>query len=153
MILADDLGESTAFAGLRPDHLSVLERYAARRRIEVGSAVLRSGAPATEFFVVQSGLVAIEVQAADQGRVVIDTAGPRQLVGWSWLRPPYRWHFDAVASEPTEVIAVGAEPVRREMGEHHEFGYAVLDRFAQLAIDRLIATRLRLLDLYGTPSA
>ena len=87
----------------------------------------------------------------EPGRVplVIDRIGPGQAVGWSWMFPPYRWHFDARALEPVGAISVDAECLRAKAEADPAFGYLLMKRIAAVMLDRLQATRVRLLDVYG----
>ncbi len=71
------------------------------------------------------------------------------MIGWSWLFPPYRWHFDARALEVVRVTAFDGACLRGKCEADPAFGYALMSRFAQILIERLQWTRLRLLDLYG----
>jgi hypothetical protein len=81
--------------------------------------------------------------------MMITTLGAGELVGWSWLFPPYRWHFDARATELTRTIAFDGACLRDKCEQDHDLGYELMRRFASLMLDRLQATRLQLLDVYG----
>lgn len=151
MSLRSDLGECLALAELADEHLDVLASAATYEAVDEGHLLTAGGEPADRFYVVRQGRFFVELPGAGQGRVLIDSAGPQQIIGWSWLSPPYRWHFDTRASEAGEVVAVDAESTRRAMDADHDFGYSVLQCFSALAIDRLVHTRLRLLDLYAVP--
>ena len=151
MSLRSDLGECLALAELDDDHLDHLAAAAAYQELDDGALLTTSGEPATGFYVVRRGRFHVEMPGAGGGPLLIDSAGPQQIIGWSWLCPPYRWHFDTRASEPGTVVAVDAEATRRRMDDDHDFGYAMLQCFSALAIDRLVHTRLRLLDLYSVP--
>ena len=83
--------------------------------------------------------------------VVLDTARDGDVVGWSWLVAPYRWTFDALATEETSVIAFDGACLRGKCEADHELGYVLMQRFAQIILDRLQSARLQLLDVYGTP--
>jgi CRP-like cAMP-binding protein len=150
MNLIDELATIDAFRPLRPDQLGVLAAHARRVRLGGGEVLFRTGEPATELGVVRSGRLAVIVDAPGRHRVVLDTVEPDGLVGWSWLRQPATWHFDVIASVPSEVILFEAEPLRHRMRADHELGYVLLEHIVQVAVDRLLATRLRLLDLYAT---
>jgi CRP/FNR family cyclic AMP-dependent transcriptional regulator len=63
--------------------------------------------------------------------------------------PPYRWHFDARAVELTRAIALDGECLRGKCEEDHDLGYEIMKRFALVIAERLEATRLQLLDVYG----
>jgi CRP-like cAMP-binding protein len=66
-----------------------------------GNRVFREGDPADRMWLIVTGRVAIDTNLADLGEVVVDTLGPGAALGWSWLVPPYRWRFGAVAIETT----------------------------------------------------
>ncbi len=82
--------------------------------------------------------------------MIIETLGPGEVVGWSWLFPPYRWHFDAVALEPVRAVALDGLCLHAKCEENPRLGFDLTRRFAGVLVDRLQATRLRLLDMYGT---
>jgi len=98
------------------------------------------------------GGIALDLGVPGRGDQVIETLGPGTMLGWSWLHPPYRWHFGAVARLATSAIAFDAASVRRRCDADPAFGYALLRLFTPLITERLQATRLRLLDLYAAPS-
>jgi CRP/FNR family cyclic AMP-dependent transcriptional regulator len=81
----------------------------------------------------------------------IQTVGAGEALGWSWLFPPYRWHFGALAVESVEAVALCARTMRNRMEENHEFGYAIALRVGHVLLERLQATRLRLLEIYDVP--
>ena len=81
---------------------------------------------------------------------MIETIDPGEVIGWSWLFEPYRWHFDAVAVEDVGAVAFDGECLRGKCQDDHELGHALMLRFGQVMIDRLQHTRMRLLDLYGS---
>ena len=118
-----------------------------------GELLLAEGAPADTLYLVRRGRVAIEVHAPGRGAVVVETVGPGAVVGWSWLFPPYRWHFDARAREPVGAVAVDGACLRAKAHADPAMGYALLSRLSAVLLERLQATRVRLLDLYGTPRA
>ncbi|HSR23524.1 MAG TPA: cyclic nucleotide-binding domain-containing protein, partial [Candidatus Eisenbacteria bacterium] len=109
----------------------------------------REGDPADWFFVLRQGSVALEVASPERGPIVIQTLGPGDAVGWSWLFPPYRWHLDAVARGPVAAVAFDAACLRGKCDEDHELGHRLMARFAELMLQRLMATRLQLLDVYA----
>jgi hypothetical protein len=85
-----------------------------------------------------------------KGVIIIQTLSAGEVLGWSWLFPPYVWHFGAITLEPTDLIVFDAEFLRRKAGEDHEFGYELAMRVGAVMLERLQATRLQLLD-YGQP--
>lgn len=142
---------SPVFAGLDPafaEHLSGCAQTAGFARDEL---IFREGGPADTFWLLRRGGVALELHGAERGSLVIETLGPGEVLGWSWLFEPYRWHFDARALEDVRAIAVDGACLRRKCDADPAFGYELLRRFGQVMLGRLQATRVRLLDVYGTP--
>jgi hypothetical protein len=84
--------------------------------------------------------------------MTISTHGPGELIGWSWLFPPYRWHFDGRVVERGSAIAFDGECLRGKAEGDHDLGYELMKRFAAQMVERLQATRIQLLDLYGHPT-
>ncbi|MEO1061401.1 MAG: Crp/Fnr family transcriptional regulator [Actinomycetota bacterium] len=151
MTIELELRECPALAELPDEHLAIIAGFARHEEIGEGELLTASGEPADRFFVVRRGRFFVEIPAAGVGRLLIDSAGPHQIVGWSWLSPPYRWHFDTRAAEPGLVVAVDAAATRDAMEADHHVGYSMLRCFSALAIDRLLHTRLRLLDVTAAP--
>ena len=142
-VLAD-----TAFLdGLGPDRLALLAGCAGNVHFGAGETLFRQGDPADAFYVLRQGSVALEQFVPGRGPVVIETIEAGEVLGWSWLFQPYRWHFDA----RTVVSATGFDGacLRGKCEDDPALGYELMGRFAQVLIERLQWTRLRLLDVYG----
>ncbi len=147
--LEDLITAAPTFAGLSEEHLSLIAGCAANARFAPGEQLFREGTPADQFFLIREGAVALEVDALARGTIIIETLHRDDVVGWSWLFAPYRWQFDARASEPTRVVAFDGACLRGKCEDDHELGYQLMKRFAASLIERLQATRLQLLDVYG----
>ena len=98
---------------------------------------------------IRQGSVAIESFVPTRGAVTIETIEAGDVLGWSWLFPPYRWHFDARALSIVRATVFDALCLRQKCESDAELGYALMGRFAQVLIERLQWTRFRLLDVYG----
>jgi CRP-like cAMP-binding protein len=146
--LEQHLSEHPFFMGLRPDHLALLSGCATTTRAEGGEFLFREGQPARSFYVVRHGSVAIASITPHEGLVVIQTVGDGDVLGWSWLLPPYNWHFGAYAVEPTTLIALDAVCVRGKCEHDPVFGFEIMRRFAQVMASRLEATHLQLMNVY-----
>jgi CRP/FNR family cyclic AMP-dependent transcriptional regulator len=94
----------------------------------------------------------LEAFAAQRGPITIETIEAGEVLGWSWLFPPYRWHFSARVVEPTRAIALDGVCLRSKGEADHDLGYELVKRVAQIMMQRLQATRLQLLDVYGVPT-
>ena len=104
------------------------------------------------FWLLQSGHVCLDLHVPGQGQMKIDTIGMGELLGWSWLFPPYRWAFGAVAASPVEAFEFDARAVRARCESDPVLGYEVTRRLALVVAKRLKATRVRLITA-SSPSA
>lgn len=145
--LADSLSALQVFENLPPDDLAFLSECARNVRFERGAFLFSEGGAADAFYVIRKGRVALELEAANR-LVTILTVGKSQLVGWSWLVPPYAWHYDARATTPVSAVAFDAVCVRTKCENDPAFGYAMFKHLSQLIVERLMATRVQLMDVY-----
>ena len=119
---------------------------------ESGQFILRQGAPAHEFYLIRSGKVTVELFSGVGGPVVIQTLAEGDVLGWSWLIPPFQWKFDARAVETTQALAVDGEILKKAFQDAPPLGFEILQRFVRVISDRLEAERLKLLNLYAAHS-
>ncbi len=143
------LAEHPFFKDLDPRYLQLIVGCAANVRFEAGRFIFHEGDEANQFYLLRHGSVSLEVFVPERGPLIIQTLGEGDVLGWSWLFPPYRWVFDARAVSLTRAIALDGACLRKKCEEDHELGYELLKRFAQIIMERLQATRLQLLDVYG----
>lgn len=116
---------------------------------EEGEMIYREEDDADHFHLIIQGMVAIEIFVPGRGPLTIQTVGPNDVLGWSWLFPPYTRRFDARAVEFTKAIALDGTCLRERIESDYQFGYEVLKRFSRVVVERLRATSLKLLDIYG----
>ena len=147
--VADLVARHPLLAGLPGDGVALVAGCARNVAIGAGQLLVTEGDPADTLYLLRRGTVAIEIQAPGSGRVVIETLGPGDAVGWSWMFPPYRWHFDVRAVGPVGAVAVDGACLRAKAESDPAFGYELMKRLGAVILERLQATRLRLLDLYG----
>lgn len=140
------------FAALSTEHLAALSGAGTEMTYRPGERIFAEGGTADRFWLIESGSVALDMRVPGRGDQILETLGAGTVVGWSWLDPPYRWHFGAVARDATSTIAFDAASVRRHCEADPAFGYAILRCFTPIITQRLHATRLRMLDLYATPA-
>ena len=130
---------------LKPAHLHLLADSAMRMHYEAGQFIFREGDPANRFYLIEQGRVSLESHRTDEAPAPIQVIGPGDVLGWSWLFPPYYWHFDARALEPTSAIFFYGTRLREKCEQDHEFGFEMMKRMTQVVIHRLQATRQQLL--------
>ncbi len=138
--------------GLEPHYIQLVVGCASNVRFNPDQFIFREGEEADQFYVIRHGKVAVEVFTPERGPLIIDTLGEGDILGWSWLLPPYQWHFDARAIELTRAIALDGKCLRTKCEQDHDLGYELLKRFAHVIEERFEATRLQLLDIYGISS-
>ena len=146
------LAEHPFFSGLERKYLQLVTGCAANVRFERGEYLFRDGEEANQFYVIREGRVALQIFIPGSGPQAIDTYSKGEVVGWSWLLPPYHWHYDARATESVRAISLDGKCLREKCQDDHDLGFELVTRFAHLIDKRLDATRLQLLDLYGTRS-
>jgi CRP/FNR family cyclic AMP-dependent transcriptional regulator len=137
------------FHGMKPEALELVAGCGSHVRFREGELLFREGDPADTFLVLRRGSVALETFVPARGTVTIETLEAGEVVGWSWLFPPYRWHFDAQALSLVRATAFDGACLREKCESDPRLGYDLMSRFAQVLIERLQWTRLRLLDVYG----
>lgn len=143
------LAQHPFFSRLNPRYHQLLVGCASNVRFTAGEIILQQGQEADTFYLIREGKVALEVVAPGHGSLTIETLGSGEMLGWSWLIPPYLWEFDARAVEMTRAIALDGKCLRGKCEADHELGYELMKEVAFTLGQRLDATRLRLLDLYG----
>jgi CRP/FNR family transcriptional regulator, cyclic AMP receptor protein len=143
------VAQSPVFDGLDREQLELIAGCGRIVPFDSGARLFREGDAANTFFVVRRGRVALTTHVPARGEITIETLDAGEVVGWSWLFEPYRWHFDARAVEDVGTIAFDGDCLRGKCDTDPALGYELMRRFAQVMIGRLQATRTRLLDLYG----
>jgi len=141
------LKEHSFFKDLPPKYFDFIVGCASNVVFKKGEVILKEGGPADKFYVIRGGLVAIYI---DQRREnPIQTIKEGDILGWSWLIPPYRYRFSAEASENTRAVVLDGKCLREKCEKNSDLGYELLKRLMGVFTQRLEATRLQLLDIYN----
>jgi CRP-like cAMP-binding protein len=117
-----------------------------------GEQIFREGCEADYFYLVREGRVALELASGEGAVITFQTIGAGDILGTSWLVPPFRWTYDARALDRTRLIALGAVCMRTKCEENPELGWDLMKRFVPVLIERMHAARLQMLDVYGRKS-
>ncbi|MGO8799980.1 MAG: cyclic nucleotide-binding domain-containing protein [Roseiarcus sp.] len=144
--------EHRFFSRLDDDTIKLIAGCARNVRFNAGEYLFRTGESADEFYLLRHGRVALDVAAPGRAAITIETIGAGEIVGVSWLIPPYRWDLDARAVDLVRAIGMDAKCLRQKCDADHDVGYEMMMRFVPLLVDRLQAARLQLLDVYGAPA-
>lgn len=138
--------------GLPPHYIKLLADCALAKKFAKGEYLFRQGEFANRFYLIEKGMVVLEAFDTGEKRVVIEEVGPGKLVGWSWLFPPYIWHFDARASEPTTALFFYGTILREYCARDPSLGFELFKRMSQVMVERLQSARTRLIAKHRGPT-
>ncbi len=131
--------------GMNERHVRLLADCAIQTHFEGGQMIFREGETANRFYLIEQGEVVLEAAGAGEQEVVIETVGSGDLLGWSWLFPPYAWHFSARATKPTSAIFFYGTVLREYCEKDHSLGFELFKRMSEVMIRRLQMARSRFL--------
>ena len=139
--------------GMSADQLGLLADAARDVSFPARYRLFEDGGYATRFWLIQAGHVSLDLHVPGEGPVVIESIGMGELLGWSWLFPPYKWAFGAVAASAVEAFEFDAPTVRELCAAYPELGYEFNQRVTRVLARRVQATRIRLIARSGHPAA
>lgn len=146
----DLIKEHPFFKDLSPQYLEILVNCASEVSYPPGSYLLREGDQADQFFLLRHGEVVIQAARPGEGARTIQTLHAGEVVGWSWLFPPYRYHYSVRSTSLVRALAMDGRCLRGHCEANHGLGYEIMKRFALIMMERLQATRMQILDVYST---
>lgn len=141
------LGAQPFLRGMPPEQLAALAAMCEHITVPAGERLFEEGGIADRFFIIDAGQVTIDADVPGRGRVVIERLGRNDVVGLSWMLPPYQWRFRAVAKQPTQAFAFDAARVREACRTDPVLGHELSQRFSAVVVRRLQATRARLIEV------
>jgi CRP-like cAMP-binding protein len=135
-------------AGMNPAQLAILTDCAMSTHFKKGQTILREGEFANRFYLVESGKVVLESAEGLGEPVVVQSIGAGDLLGWSWMFPPYVWQFTARALEQTTAIFFYGTILREYCEKDHSLGYELFKRMSVVMMKRLQAARKQMLSTH-----
>jgi CRP-like cAMP-binding protein len=147
--IGDLLSRHPFFTGLKPEYVALIAGCGQNVHFDTGAYLIREGEQADRFFAIRGGVVAVETYVPTRGPVTLQTIREGEILGWSWLFPPYVYQFDARAQEDVRATAFDGACLRGKCDADPALGYELMKRVARLVSSRLEATRRQLLDVYG----
>ncbi len=135
------------FKDFQPTHVELLSNCASIMNFPAGEYIFHEGEPADRLYLIQMGRTAIILEMPGREPLTIMTVDEGGVVGWSWLFPPYRWHFTAKVTENTSAITLDAKCIMEKCKEDCQLGYDMIWQCARVMGERLYATRAQLLSL------
>jgi len=135
------------FRELAPQHVQLLTEAAMLKDFKANEIIFKQGDPANRFYILITGEVEVLSEDRDGGAVPVQRIGPGDVLGWSWLFPPYYWHFAARTTQDTRAIFFYGTWLRESCERDHDFGFTMLKRMSAIVIDRLQSARKRVVEL------
>jgi CRP/FNR family transcriptional regulator, cyclic AMP receptor protein len=131
--------------GMTPHQLELLALCAMPTEFDAGQIIFLEGDPANGFYLIEAGKVVLEGKTGRGGQVVIDNVSAGEPLGWSWLFPPYLWHFDARATEACTAICLSGIMLRQHRDEDPTLDHELWKRISEVVVRRLQAARTKLI--------
>lgn len=151
--IIDDLKLHPFFGKFKVDYLNIIADCGSTVNFKAGEVIFKEGDSASACYVVQQGEVARELFAAGKGAMTLQTRGHGEILGTSWLFPPYQWLTDARAVSDVKAIRLDAQCLRAKCESDPVMGYEFIREFAKLFRKRLQYAQIQLLDMYGAKSS
>jgi len=149
--IEDYLSGHAFFSKMDSSYLKFLSDSVTELRIKKGDVLFKHGNRADKFYLLRNGQISIQVPALMGPTLEIQTLGEDQILGWSWLIPPYMWSFQARAMEDSDLLEFDGSAILARCEEDPNFGYELFKRFAALMSERLDAARQKMMDEWNPP--
>ena len=133
------------FRGMPARYLEIIGTSAKFERVNPLEYLFKQGEPANCFYLIEAGEIVLEAHLPADGTVLIQTLGAGNVIGWSWLFPPFVWHLQARCVKPATLIVLPGAHILAAAERDRDFGYEIMKRVSRVAVERLQQTRDRLL--------
>ncbi len=145
--LRESIADHPFSLGLKPEYIDILAAGASETLVQKGDILIREGEPANQFYLIESGHIAVESRRLAVADALVQTVGPGEALGWSWLFPPFSWNFQARAVEAGRLLVLDGNHLLGTVEQNPGFGYELIKRVARVVIRRLQAIRKQIYDL------
>ena len=137
------------FEGLEDNYMKLVVGCASNVRFQSDTYIFKEGNAANNFYLLREGKVALEIFAPQLRPIIVETLQEGEILGWSWLLPPFTWKFNAHATTAVRAISIDGKCLRKKCEENHDLGYEILNRFSKIIALRLEAALLQITDVYA----
>lgn len=134
---------------MTPEACEALLAHSRRVDFPAGTRIFEERRRADRFWIIEYGTVELDMHVPGHRAAVVDTLGSGELLGWSWMVPPYVWHLGATAGHAVGALEFDAKAVRELCDEDSSVGRSVSIAVANVIARRLAASRTRILDLFA----
>lgn len=132
---------------MRKEHVQSLLDGATEQQFDPDEIIFREGEPANKFYLIESGEIALESHCPGNGNVQIQTLHGGDVLGWSWLFPPFAWNFQARAVKSSRLICCNGAHILVTSEDDDRFGHELMKRISRITIRRLQAARKQLVQV------
>ncbi len=146
------LTQQKFFENLNPAFIQFIVGCASNIRFKANEYIFHEGEEAKHFYIIRDGIVVIQMPLIAGKILTIQSLGKNDIIGWSWLFPPYHWHLNAVVKKDVRAIVLDGECLRNKCEQNHDLGYEMMKRFSYIVDQRLRAAREQVLDMYAHTS-
>src|SRR3990167_8063384 len=147
--IVDILAEHSFFHDISPDDLAFIAGCGKNVVFEEKEVIAKFGDPADEFYLIRHGLAALMIEIPSHMPFIYQTLGENEILGLSWLIPPYQWTVTVQAVQPVRAIAIDGACLREKCEKNPAFGFKLMKHLVQVLVTREEGVRLHLLDIYG----
>jgi len=147
--LTNYLRSHTIFSDLEPAHIEILAKHVTEKTFAAGDRLFRQQDSAESFYIVKEGSIKVEIPSINGPALEVQTLGVDEVLGWSWLIPPYRWTFEAKAERDSKVLMFDGKSLLQQCEKDSDFGYALMKRFTGLMSERLHSARIRMMESWA----
>ncbi|MFC2967892.1 cyclic nucleotide-binding domain-containing protein [Acidimangrovimonas pyrenivorans] len=144
------LADHPVFRDFDADILLLLAGCCMNEHFKPGEVIYGEGDGADKVYILRHGDVAIEVGAPGRGQIIVETLHAGDILGWSWIVPPYRHRSEAHATSEVRAVSIDAACLRRKCDDNPVLGYRIFQHWLPHMAQRVQVLRMQLLDLYGT---
>lgn len=146
------LRDHPLFEGLPDSYLYLIADCSEEKVFNKSSYLFHYQQPAQKFFLMLEGQAVLLSHLPMGGLTTLETITAPNVAGWSWLIPPYRWHYSLKASQDTRCLVIHTESLKAKMEADKSFSVDMYQRFMVVVVGRLQASRLQTMDIYSNPS-
>ena len=144
------ISKHPVFRGLKKSYIQLIANSASESNFKTGEHIFHEGEKADKFYIILQGKVSIEAQIAQEREpIIIQNIGDNDILGWAWLFPPHKWHFNARIISPTKAVSIDGNVLRIKCEEDHDLGYELMKRFAGIIEQRLRSVRSQNPNMYA----
>jgi CRP/FNR family transcriptional regulator, cyclic AMP receptor protein len=140
------VGAHPFLAEMEPHHLDLLGGCVSIKQFQKDEVIFQAAEPANGFYLIENGSVALEGSVFEHGAIITDTLIAGEPLGWSWMFPPYVWHFSARATAPTTALFFDAAVLHKYCNEDLTLGHQLFRRMSEVMVRRLQASRRKLIE-------